>query len=223
MLVKPSKSGITLIEVMIVTAVIGLLTVVLMTAVYRKNESSYDAARKKDLKNIKLAFEEYYSDHDMYPPTTVFQNYCSNGTGGGDLLEYLDPIPCDSKTGEAYLYLSSNTRTNYKVLAKLSQKSDRDIVALHCDGAAGCGVVDEPDYNYGVSEGVSVSAFLPEEEGGEEPPPSSENECDFGGNEPCYTCVVGDVNICNVCYPGGSESCPPVSYSNPGACEAICN
>jgi len=216
-----------------------------MTSLFRKTDISYDAVRKNDLKKIKLAFEDYYNDHQSYPLMTVLADFCNNGVSTDNLSEYLQPIPCDPKTGEAYLYLAypneSDRTGGYRVLTKLSRLDDPDSARLGCDGENGCGVGDDPTYNYGVSEGIKVSIYDPNAGEPNEPitgtpsvptatptaaalptptptlPPAS--LCDLSNPDSvCYTCSSGNCNICHNNL-GAADSCPTVgSYSTPEDC-----
>ena len=82
--------------------VVGVLVILGMTLITFINPMTqifrgYDTVRKTDLSKLKAAFESYYEDKGCYPPIEMLQN-----CGGTDLAPYMDKIPCDPSTGEAY-------------------------------------------------------------------------------------------------------------------------
>lgn len=61
------KRGFTLIELLVVVAIIGLLSTLAVVAVNNARSKSRDAKRISDVKQIQVALELYYSDHNAYP------------------------------------------------------------------------------------------------------------------------------------------------------------
>jgi len=69
---KRRKKGFTLIELMIVIAIIAILAAVLVPNFMRAREASRLTACKSNLKNISTAVETYSNDNDgLYPGGTV--------------------------------------------------------------------------------------------------------------------------------------------------------
>lgn len=97
--------GVTLAELLIVVTIVvilGLITLVginPMTQILR----GYDTRRKADLAKIKIALENYYSDHECYPVFSKDSNGKPTYTCDSDILSpYLNSIPCDPSTKKPY-------------------------------------------------------------------------------------------------------------------------
>lgn len=123
------RAGFTLTELLIVVALIAILAVAGLIGYRLQLSKSHDAIRKRDLNNIKIAFEHYFSDNGCYPPASILNN-----CGGAQLQPYLDKIPCDPETGAPYsLTLDTTTGCAQKFYAytDLSNKNDTQI---RCNG-----------------------------------------------------------------------------------------
>jgi prepilin-type N-terminal cleavage/methylation domain-containing protein len=84
---KRRKKGFTLIELMIVIAIIAILAAVLVPNFMRAREASRLTACKSNLKNISTSVETYSNDYDgLYPGNTTFQDVSSSGNSGVDTL-----------------------------------------------------------------------------------------------------------------------------------------
>ena len=151
---RRESKGFTLSELLIVVTLIALLMVLfLLTGWRRQIDKGYDAKRKNDLATIRTVFEDYYNDRKCYLPVTILNN-----CGSKDLAPYLEKVPCDPVTKTPYLYipLGGDACKGYRVLTKLENPTDQDIVRLGCHGDLSCGF--GPGYNYGISSGTVVLA-----------------------------------------------------------------
>lgn len=92
----------TLIELLIVVAVIAILALIIFTAVIRSINKANDAKRKADLDRIKVALEEYEKDRNCYPQL-IYSDQVSCITDAG-IKPYLNPLPCDPVTKHGYNY-----------------------------------------------------------------------------------------------------------------------
>ncbi len=87
------KRGFTLVELLIVITIVVIMVIIAVaglnpTAQVNKGK---DATRKKDLRRISIAFEEYYNDHGCYPPQTLIDSLgCQSSS-----FYQLNPWPCD--------------------------------------------------------------------------------------------------------------------------------
>ncbi len=91
------EKAFTLIELLIVIALLAILIIAAIFGARSQLLKSYDAVRKSDLEKIRIALENYFSDKGCYPPQTIF-----NDCGGADLQPYLNAIPCDPETKKPY-------------------------------------------------------------------------------------------------------------------------
>jgi len=68
-MVKKDEKGFTLIELMIVIAIIGILAAIAIPQFSAYRERSYIAAMQADCHNVKVAEEAYYVDKNAYTDT----------------------------------------------------------------------------------------------------------------------------------------------------------
>lgn len=95
------RGGFTLVELLIVIAILAILTTIGIVAFGSFFKNYRDQQRMKDLTTIKQALELYRSDQGSYP--TVLSSL-SGGT-----KKYLDPTPGDVIVGRTYAYVPTNT------------------------------------------------------------------------------------------------------------------
>lgn len=72
-----NKKGFTLVELLVVVAIIGLLSTLAVVALGNARAKARDAKRVSDIKQIQTALELYFSDQNAYP---------TDGSAGADLL-----------------------------------------------------------------------------------------------------------------------------------------
>ncbi len=134
--------GFTLIELIVVIAIIGVLATVLIITFnpLAQLQKARDAQRRSDMKAIQNALEQYYNDHGSYPtvPCAWYASE-SDATGpgwvchsGGDWIpglapQYMKSLPKDPSGGsngtgcKTYLYYSNGA--GYALLAHCSAES----------------------------------------------------------------------------------------------------
>lgn len=125
------SNGFTLVEVLVVTSIIGILAGVVLSNLNDARGKAMDATRQQSLREMEAALELYYLDNGRYPTTNgaylgVSLSGDSRPTTGptgyipGLAPKYMDELPVDPlriTTGwSGYLYRSIDG-TNYKLLS----------------------------------------------------------------------------------------------------------
>jgi type II secretion system protein G len=107
------KHAFSLIELMIIIAILGVLTTLISGNFISSLKKGRDARRKADLEQVQRALEMYYEDKKSYPTFNIFQsaNYslCETkiDTDCGTEKTYMQKIPTDPVSGNNYVYVSS--------------------------------------------------------------------------------------------------------------------
>jgi len=98
-LFQRKENGFTLLELLIVIAIVGILVSIGVVSYSQAQKKSRDSRRTSDVKAIQSAWEQYYADNaGQYPATcTVSATYLPAG------------LPTDPKTGDAYSVSCSDT------------------------------------------------------------------------------------------------------------------
>jgi prepilin-type N-terminal cleavage/methylation domain-containing protein len=200
---KKFQQGFTLIEILIVVAIIILLSVAALLNIMGQMAHATDIKRKADLYTLSKSFEDYFNDHSAFPDQSVVAN-C-----GGAFAPYITTIPCDPVSKDHYGYFPS-VNGGYRICAKLTDKTDPAIAAAGCSGPAGCGLGGPTlggVYNYCLASGVTASAVgtVDEISGGGGGGPTSTPT-------PTPTPTIGPANL---------YACTP--YEDPVTHKGICN
>lgn len=132
------RKGFTLIEILIVIAIMGVLATLLMGSYVPTLKKGRDTRRKSDLNSISKALELYYNDNESYPLASANNKIagCENGTTecewgeiwettGSNGVIYMPQIPKDPK-GNSYFY-DSDDGTYFQLYAKLENQDDPQI------------------------------------------------------------------------------------------------
>lgn len=126
------KKGFTLIEMLIVVAILAILIMGALMNVKTNRDKAVDAKSKSELARLKIAFEDYYNDHNCYPPAEWFDN--ADDCGSSSLKPYLNTIPCDPRTNYPFPveYDGEACGSWFKIYAELKNTQDAAISSL-CD------------------------------------------------------------------------------------------
>lgn len=158
---RATRAGFTLLELLVVMAIIAVLSGVGLTSVTNQSDRARDANRKRDLNNIAAALEAYYNDFGQYPTHdtvlnkfVIMGNGCAEGIGAPPNVPeecnwgrewatdtgtlYMPKLPLEPGGG-AYMYYSTDGST-YMLFARLDNEKDiSEGVALDADGIGGAG------------------------------------------------------------------------------------
>jgi type II secretion system protein G len=135
------NKGFTMIEVLVVLAIIGILTAILVVNYTEARKNSRDKLRKSDLKSLQLALEVYKAQNGRYPasgcgadvnlwvgpgPLSSWGFSC-NEYISGLAPNYIPALPVDpNQEGEldrGYKYRTDANGTMYKVVIHNSVES----------------------------------------------------------------------------------------------------
>ncbi len=125
----------TLIEILIVIAIIGLLATVIIASMSGAKLRAQDARRIEDIAAIKKALEVYMASNARYPDSLLVLTQ-----GSDHLLSDVPKDPSGDPT-RAYQYATSSDATDFVLKAQLSTKDralnyDLDVskYGISCNG-----------------------------------------------------------------------------------------
>jgi len=222
------KQGFTLVELLIVIAIVALLILIVISLLLKNITKANDAKRKADIAKISTALEEYYTDHDCYPDPSVFSE-----CGSSALAPYLQSVPCDPVYKYSYCYFADNASPTltcyqrYRALATLKNLADPDIESLGCDEDTYCGweseceaTVNRFGFNYGVT---SRNTFLANPSAVVVPLPTTSPGLPASGGPGPYACAWD--GICNnfgTSEQATAQGCP-ITFASGGICQTYCD
>ena len=137
--------GFTLIEVLIVVAIIGMLVVVLSINAIQSGQQSRDVKRQADLKTLQAAVELYRNKYGRYPAQATTTNPLADGWSGqlgtnyapdngtgqyivGLAPEFISVLPAEKHLNGAdsgYVYRTNADGSVYKIMAMRTVESER--------------------------------------------------------------------------------------------------
>ena len=125
-MIQNTRKGFTLIEMLIVVAIIGILASVVIIGIGPAQQRARDSRRASDMKQVQTSLELYYNKNGTYPTsgqdgakTWADLNTAIIGAGIG-----VAKLPNDPTTSATYEYGANVGGTSYVLKATLEQVND---------------------------------------------------------------------------------------------------
>ncbi len=130
---RPAEMGFTMIELIIVVAIIGILATIALPALRNAPQKAREAVLKEDLYAFRSCIDQYLADKGHYPPS--IQDLVDEG--------YLRRIPVDPMTKSADTWV--------EIYAEFDDEAEEDLMPPD-DLGGGPGVIDVKSGSGGVGE-----------------------------------------------------------------------
>lgn len=197
------KSGFTLTELLVSVAILAILVIIALSMVKTNRDKADDAKTKSELIRLRVAFEDYYGDHNCYPPAEFFDS--ADDCGSNNLAPYLGSLPCDRHTGLPYVLETDPTGCNWFKLYTNLRTSESDPAAQ-----ALCATDGSQLGNYVVSSSNVAATVYCENVPSSAPAATPPTQLPAGHNY--YYCSA--LNNCTSFDPS-IETCTPYYTDNP--------
>lgn len=144
---KKTKFGFTLVELLVVMAIISILATVVISGFRSSQMRGRDAARKSDLKQLSNSLELFYADFGRYPAASgteiaacPFDPVAKTGTAcvfgaGSSQAEFTDGrtvyfkrLPKDPASTQNYVYAVNSTYSKFQLFARFENPEDKNIM-----------------------------------------------------------------------------------------------
>lgn len=161
-----TKAGFTLVEMLLVVAIVAILAAVIYPSFGGSQAQGRDAERQTDLRNLQIAIENYKRKEGRYPAGAAaadpsdWSTQTAHGTGfiAGLFPEYVTTMPQDPRPagGDGYAYRTNDDGTVYKLMARRTVESitvtaDHPLAPCSDDLCSSC---DESSNDYQTSFAV---------------------------------------------------------------------
>ncbi len=114
--------GFTIIELLVVMAIIGILSTLGLNSFTASRMKARDVKRKTDLTQIRTALQMYYNDTNTFPATVSFGGQLQNGS-----TVYMGYVPTDPRNSGSYIYsYAPNATVDFVLRAQLEDINDPD-------------------------------------------------------------------------------------------------
>jgi prepilin-type N-terminal cleavage/methylation domain-containing protein len=156
---KNQHKGFTVIELLIVIAIIGILVAILIFNFQESRKQSRDKIRRSDLQSLQLALETYKAQNGRYPAqgcsvvaaggnTWTGPGPMSGGWGGSTCSTYISGLvpnfiaalpndPSQEQTANlGYVYTTDTTGSAYKLIVR--QSVETEFISSFSDMFARC-------------------------------------------------------------------------------------
>jgi prepilin-type N-terminal cleavage/methylation domain-containing protein len=106
---REQEAGFTLIELMIVVAIIAILAGILIPNFVNARAQAMTAACESNLRSIATAAELYYADQQVYPGTGNVTGTLFTSANGTTYLNNVPTDPASTTAGAAYTFTNTTT------------------------------------------------------------------------------------------------------------------
>lgn len=151
------KQGFTLMEILIVIAMLGILATIIFGSYLSSLKKGRDSRRKQDLEQVSRALELYYSEQGRYPEESevIFGQKLDNPNSDDDDIFYMKQLPLDPMSNYQYDYVvDSSDYQSYQLYSCLENDDDLDYNLSGFFGT-NCGTNCSPCH-YGIASPNSV-------------------------------------------------------------------
>lgn len=136
---RKSQKGFTLIEILIVVAIIGILASVALVGLRPVQSKGRDARRISDLRQVQAALELYFSKNGQYPAATDWCALTTTLTGASIGVSKVPndptaPSTCSGSDTRNYKYGTSGTPANNYVVGATLEDTANSVLNDDLDG-----------------------------------------------------------------------------------------
>jgi prepilin-type N-terminal cleavage/methylation domain-containing protein len=144
---KKIQKGFTLVELLVVMAILGILVTIIAGGFRSAQARGRDAQRKSDLKQIAQSLELFFSDYGRYPSDSEGRIVaCPYVVGGGIACDwgedeftdtktiYFKTMPIDPTPSYDYYYrlVVDSSNQKFQLFAHLENTQDQDCLGGDC-------------------------------------------------------------------------------------------
>lgn len=139
---KTNRKGFTLIEILVVVAIIGILAGVVLVGLRGTGPQARDSRRVADLRQVQNGLELYYNKNSAYPPDSDWAGLKTALVGAAAGLG-ISNLPQDPTNNATYFYDYGSDGTSYVLKATLEETGskllagdiDGTVLTLNCEDA----------------------------------------------------------------------------------------
>ncbi len=133
------KKGFTLVELLIVIAIIGLLATLAIVSLTAAQQRARDTKRVADLKAIQTSLELYWNENASYPALVApaLDTWAELSTSLSSFIGSLPKPPQDPDPNEVYVYLLDGSTNDEYYLGATIENVNHQALTQDIDGTPG--------------------------------------------------------------------------------------